>query len=219
MSNKLNDTSCDNDNNSFLEPIKDTKEVKHENESKESLIKTSLKQKINNQTVIFLSTVISQTGFDQQKYFIDFGSVKINTRKRWNIILQCNIVKIINWQLTQEKTILEKKFTKDGNEFVQNHTLDIDAFSINYTHGKVNPNREKNIVLSFFPTAVGKYYKKIIINIGKHKILINIEGYGISSKIVSFTSDTKHIQINKDDTQNNNKYIMLNEEDSFFKGK
>ncbi|ORX57771.1 hypothetical protein BCR36DRAFT_277920, partial [Piromyces finnis] len=202
---KLNNREDENNfginNKSFLKPTKDLETTKHESNFKKSL-SSSLKRKIKKQTVVFLSTVMSQTSFDQQKYFIDFGSIKINTRKHWDIVLKCDILKVINWQLTQEKTILKKKISKNGNgnNIMQTHTLDIDSFSVNYTHGKVNPNREKKITLSFFPTATGKYYKKIIINIGRHKILFNIEGYSIST----------NTSIKLTNNYQNNKYILLN---------
>lgn len=208
-----------NNNHNEIEPIRKTENNKKEIELEEHSKKNSLKQKINNQTLVLLSNVMEQTGFEQQKYFIDFGDVKINTTNRWNIILHCDIVKIINWQLTQEKTLLEKKFTRDGDEFIQNHTLDIDAFSINYTHGKVNPNKEKSLILSFFPTAIGKYYKKITINFGKHKILFNIEGNGISRKIINLLNESKidkqnriinNINVNNSD----DKYLILNEDNT-----
>ncbi|KAL6628126.1 hypothetical protein U3516DRAFT_851513 [Neocallimastix sp. 'constans'] len=200
-------------------PIKCSKE---EFEIKSFSKNNLLNQKINNQTLVFLSTIMEQSGYDQHKYFIDFGDVKISTRKCWYIVFQCNIVKVINWQLTQEKTIFEKKFMKDGNEFIQNHTLDIDAFSINYTHGKINPDTENTIVLSFFPTAMGKYYKKITIIIGKHKILFTIEGNGVSGKTVNITNNMKISKQNKilnetnkvtkSNNNNNNKYLILNDE-------
>ncbi|ORX75048.1 hypothetical protein BCR32DRAFT_297131, partial [Anaeromyces robustus] len=126
--NNINELSIfenkNTENDDIIKPIKIPRKKKQEKakeKGKKSLKETLSKQKVSHQTLVFLSTVIKQTGFEQQKYFIDFGNVKINTRKCWNIILQCNIVKVINWQLTQEKTILEKKFTKDGNEFIQNH--------------------------------------------------------------------------------------------------
>jgi len=172
-------------------PIISIKNNRDEKEMKIHNINNSFKQKINCQTLILISAVLEQNYFERHKYYINFGDVKIFTRKRWNIILQCDIIKIINWQLTQEKTLLEKRFMKDSSEFIQNHTLDIDAFTTNYTYGKIDPDREETIILTFFPTSEGKYYKKISFNIGKHKILFNIEGNGISSKTMNINNDRK----------------------------